>query len=77
MTTNKNRRIDIRLTQKEYNLIQNKKEAKGYKSLSQYIRSELLENSLSTEHMIKEIYEEICKKWMNTKRGSVNIVNKK
>jgi len=52
----KSRIINIRVTQRQYEMIQLRKEVAGYASLSQFIRSSLLKNSLWLEKMIREIH---------------------
>ena len=54
--------INFRVTAKQYELIQNRKEAKGYHHLSQWIRDLLLKEELATEKMIREMYSVIVKK---------------
>ena len=54
-------KIMFRVTETEYRLIQLKKESKGYRNLSQFIRDMLLKDSLAMEKMITEIYNKIIK----------------
>jgi|APSaa5957512535_1039671.scaffolds.fasta_scaffold455269_2 hypothetical protein len=56
------RLINIRVTQQQYELIQLKKEQAGYISLSDFIRTTLLKNNLWTEKMLKEIHDAVVRK---------------
>ena len=53
--------INVRVTARQYDLIQLRKECKGYHSLSQFIRDLLLRDELITEKRIREIHEVIVK----------------
>jgi len=55
------KKLTIRVSDEQYDLIQNKKEAAGYRNLSQFIRDRILRDSLYVEKMIKEIHERIVK----------------
>ena len=57
----KTRRIDIRVTNREYEMIQNRKEISGYVSLSQFVRDLLLKEDLATYNRIKEIHRFIMR----------------
>ena len=56
------RLINVRVSQRQYELIQLKKEQAGYSSLSDFIRNTLLRNNLWTEKMIREIHHAVMKK---------------
>jgi len=56
------KKLTLRVSDEQYALIQNKKEAAGYRNLSQFIRDRVLKDSLYVEHMIKEIHQAIVKK---------------
>ncbi|MCF7871631.1 hypothetical protein K9L97_01230 [Candidatus Woesearchaeota archaeon] len=54
--------INFRVTTKQYELIQLRKECKGYISLSQFIRDLLLSDEMINEKRIREIHEIIVQK---------------
>ena len=56
------RLINVRVSQRQYELIQLKKEQAGYSSLSDFIRNTLLRNNLWAEKMIREIHHAVMKK---------------
>ena len=56
------KKLTLRVSDEQYALIQNKKEAAGYRNVSQFIRDRVLKDSLYVEHMIKEIHQAIVKK---------------
>ncbi len=56
-----NRIIQIRVTQRQFERIQLRKEALGYATCSQFIRDLMLKEDLSTYKMIKEIYKKVGK----------------
>ena len=51
-----NKIIQIRLSDKQYNLIVNKKENFGYSTLSQFVRDSLLKDDLAVLMMLQEIH---------------------
>jgi len=55
----KNRIIQVRVTERQFERIQLRKEALGYKVLSQFVRDLLLKEDLATYKMIQEIYKKI------------------
>jgi spore germination protein YaaH len=57
--------IQVRLTQTQKERVLLNAENAGYKTLSQYTRSLILERDLSSQKMIKEIYEKIMKEGYN------------
>jgi len=58
----KTRIIQFRCTDKQYKLIQNRKEALGYTRLSEFFRDLALKDNLSTQYMLREILKKIEKK---------------
>ncbi|MEM3126490.1 MAG: hypothetical protein QW331_00260 [Candidatus Woesearchaeota archaeon] len=54
-------KIIFRVSKEQYELFQNKKEAAGYATLSQFIRDRVLKDSLATEVMIAEIHRKLLK----------------
>ena len=54
--------INFRVTAKQYELIQLRKECKGYIALSQFIRDFLLSDEMINEKRIREIHEIIVQK---------------
>ncbi|MFH1365047.1 MAG: hypothetical protein ABIH28_00490 [archaeon] len=58
----KNRVIQVRVTERQFERINLRKEAFGYKTLSQFVRDLLLKEDLSTYKMLQEIYKKICLK---------------
>ena len=55
----KQRRIDIRVTKREYEMILNRKENLGYLSLSQFVRDLLLKEDLATYKMIRDMHNKL------------------
>jgi len=51
--------IQIRLTKDQKERIRLNVENAGYKTLSQYIRSLILEQDLNSQRMLREIYQKI------------------
>jgi hypothetical protein len=58
----KTRIINFRVSAKQYELIQLRKEAAGYQSLSQWVRDLMLKDDLQMIYLIKEIHKEIVSK---------------
>lgn len=56
----KNRVIQVRVTERQFEQIHLRKDALGYKTLSQFVRDLLLKEDLATYKMLQEIYEKIC-----------------
>ena len=65
---NKIRRIDVRVTQKQYEMIQNKKENEGYTSLSDFIRASLLKEDLETKILLRKIDAKLTKSMMKNNK---------
>ena len=57
-----NRIIQVRVTQRQFERIQLRKEALGYVTLSQFVRDLLLKEDLATYKMIQEIHKKVCSK---------------
>jgi uncharacterized protein (DUF1778 family) len=57
-----NARLEIRLTQSQMERLKQKAMSEGYKTISQYVRNKLLENSISTEKMLSDIYNSLIEK---------------
>ena len=55
----KTRKIMIRVSAKQYNLIVNRMENFGYRNMSQYARDCMIRDDLSTYKLLKEIYDKI------------------
>ena len=53
--TNK-RRLVVRLTRSQHDRVKNNAEAKGYKTISSYIRAIALEHDLGFENKVNEIF---------------------
>lgn len=51
----KSRYVQVRLTEKQYSLLQNQMEYLGYKTLSQFARDRLFMDGLQTITLLKEI----------------------
>lgn len=49
----------VRVTKNQHERVKNNAEAKGYKTISSYIRSMALEQGLSFEKKFEEIYNEL------------------
>ncbi len=58
----KNRVIQVRVTERQFERIQLKKESLGYKTLAQFVRDMILKEDLAVYRMISEIYKKICLK---------------
>ncbi len=58
----KNRVIQIRVTERQFERINLRKDALGYKTFSQFVRDSMLKEDLSTYKMLQEIYKKICLK---------------
>ena len=69
--TNK-RRLVVRLTRNQHDRVRNNAEAKGYKTLSSYIRALVLEHDLGFENKLNEIYIKLVDKG-NEKENSKNV----
>jgi hypothetical protein len=54
-------KIVLRVSQAQYAMFQNRKEAAGYATLSQFIRDRVLKDSLAMEKMIAEIHRSVVK----------------
>lgn len=55
----RNRVIQVRVTERQFERINLRKEAFGYKTLSQFVRDLLLKENLSTYKMLQEIYKKV------------------
>ena len=49
----------VRLTKEQYERIKTMAQAKGFKTISQYVRSSILENDSAFERKFEEIYQRI------------------
>ena len=56
------RDIRIKVTSLQYEIIKNKAQVAGYKTVSDFIRETILSVDFSMEKLIKEIYEIIVEK---------------
>ena len=56
----RNKKIVVRISPLQNQLIRSKAEASGYKSKSAFAREKLLKNSLNIEQMINKIHENVC-----------------
>ena len=56
----RNMRFTIRFTKREYEMLNNKRMYYGFSNLSEFIRHRLIENSLSVEKMVTDIYSKVC-----------------
>jgi len=56
----RNRVIQVRVTERQFERINLRKEAFGYKTLSQFVRDLLLKEDLATYKMIQEIHKRVC-----------------
>ena len=56
----RNRVVQVRLTERQFERIQLRKEALGYKTLAQFVRDMILKDDLAVYRMISEIYKKIC-----------------
>ena len=54
-----NRRLVVRLTRSQHDRVKNNAEAKGYKTISSYIRAIALEYDLGFEKRLNEIYVKV------------------
>ena len=57
----KNRRIRVRITPLQSQMIKNKSEELGYRNKSTFARAVLLNETKSVERMINELHEVVCK----------------
>ncbi len=57
----KTKHIQIRVTPEQYERIRNKAQAKGYKTITSFIRTLILEKDLLFEQQFNEIYHIIKK----------------
>ncbi len=55
------RDLRIKVTPLQYEIIKNKAQVFGYKSMSAFIRDIVLNENYSTEELIKEIHEMVVK----------------
>ena len=60
-----NRVIQVRVTLRQFEMIQLRKEALGYATLSQFVRDLMLKENLSAYKMIQEIYKKIVNNSLN------------
>ena len=58
----RNRKLTIRVSERQYELMQLKKESAGYLNLSEFIRNKIIGNDLHVEKMIREIHHEVVRK---------------
>ena len=56
----RNRIIQIRVSERQFERIHLKKDALGYKILSQFVRDLLLKEDLATYKMLQEIHRKVC-----------------
>lgn len=56
----RNRIIQIRVSERQFERIHLRKDALGYKTLSQFVRDLMLKEDLATYKMLQKIYEKIC-----------------
>ena len=56
------RDLRIKVTPLQYEIIKNKAQVFGYKSMSEFIRDIILKENYSAEDLIKQIHEIIVKK---------------
>ena len=56
----RNRVIQVRVTEKQFERVSLRKEALGYKTLAQFVRDMLLKEDLTTYKMIQEIHKKVC-----------------
>ena len=57
----KNRYVQIRVSQDQFDRIKNNASAKGYRTVSHYARDLMLEKNLYFERKFDEMYEEVLK----------------
>ncbi|MEM4263320.1 MAG: hypothetical protein QW666_00290 [Candidatus Woesearchaeota archaeon] len=55
------RDLRIKITPLQYEIIKNKAQVSGYKSVSAFIRDSVLKEDYSTEELIKQIHEIVVK----------------
>jgi len=55
----KNRYLQIRLTDRQYSLLQNKREYLGYKTLSQFVRDCIFKDELATSKLLQDIHKKL------------------
>ncbi len=55
----RNRVIQVRVTERQFERIHLRKDALGYKTLSQFVRDILLKEDLTSYKMIQEIYKKV------------------
>ena len=70
---NKTHIIQIRATANQFNRIKNNAQAKGFSSVSAYLRDISLKNNLILEQQIAEIHKTICQ---NKNQSSIERQNK-
>jgi hypothetical protein len=56
----RNRVIQVRVTERQFERIQLRKESLGYKTLAQFVRDLLLKEDLASYKMLQEIHKKIC-----------------
>jgi hypothetical protein len=55
----RSRLVNVRLSERQYNLLINRMEAIGYRNMSQFIRDSCLRDDLSTLKLLRDIHEKI------------------
>lgn len=55
------RDLRIRLTTLQYEIVRNKAQIEGYKTITAFIRDSILKENCETEELIKQIHEMIVK----------------
>jgi len=56
----RNRVVQVRLTERQYERVILRKEHAGYKTISQFVRNMILKDDLAVYRMISEMYKKIC-----------------
>lgn len=56
------RDLRIKITPLQYEIIKNKAQVSGFKSVSAFIRDAVLKENYSTEELIKQIHEIVVKR---------------
>ena len=64
-----NKRIFVRVTENQFERIRNNAHAKGFKTISGYVRSLTLRNDLIFEKKFNELYAKIVKSDFNDNTG--------
>jgi len=59
---NSNRLINIRVSKRQYEMIKNRMDYMGYRSMSQFVRDCTLRDDLATLILLKDIHSKIMKK---------------